>query len=246
MSPLLQSLLAAFLLSAVSFVGVVFVFREWSERLELVSLSFAAGVLLASVFLELLPQAAARAAEGDNLFVATLAAMVGFFLLERLLRTFHAPADSHAIVSRYLILLGDGLHNFVDGVVIAASFLVSPGLGVATTFAVAAHEVPQELADYGVLVSGRFSRRTALLLNFASGLTAMLGVLVCFAMESFVERNLGSFMAATAGMFLYVAASDLMPELQHARWRNSWLCSAPLLAGIAVMALLAAWIPDGG
>src|SRR5262245_21318 len=176
MSPLLQSLIATVLVSAISLVGIVFIFREWSDRLSVVSLSFAAGVLLATAFLELLPEAVVVAAN-QNVFPAALGAMIGFFLLERVIRGFHTHEDghSHAVTSRYLILVGDGLHNFIDGVAIAASFLANPTLGVVTTLAITAHEVPQEIADYGILVSGKFPPRTALLLNFLSGLTAVVG-----------------------------------------------------------------------
>jgi zinc and cadmium transporter len=243
MPPLLQALIATLLVSAVSLVGVVFIFAEWSERLEVLFLSFAAGILLGTTFLELLPEAVEVNADG-NVFLATLAAIVVFFLLERYLHGFHGHEEGHAKQSRYLILVGDSVHNFADGVAIAASFLVSPSVGVATTLAVAAHEIPQEIADYGVLVSGGFSRRKALLLNFYSGLTALLGAVGCFVFGDFVTPHLGYFMAASAGMFVYIAAADLMPELHHSRWRNSWLCTVPFFAGIALMGVLLVAIPE--
>lgn len=238
-----QALLATLLVSAISLIGIVFLFTEWTERMEVLSLSFAAGILLGTTFLKLLPEAVEQSHDG-NVFVAALAALVGFFLLERFLHGFHEHDTSHAAPSRYLILVGDGLHNFVDGVAIAASFVVSPAVGIATTLAVAAHEIPQEIADYGVLVSGGFTRGKALFLNFLSSLTALAGAISCLALEDLVVRHLSLFMAATAGMFIYVAASDLIPELHHSRWRDSWLCTGPFLAGIALMALLTALVPE--
>lgn len=241
MSPLVQSLLATLLVSLISLVGV-FVVR-WSERVEERLLGFAAGVLLATAFLDLFPEAVARSPGDTRVFAAALGAMVLFFVIERLLHAFHLHEESHAHTSGYLILIGDGLHNLIDGVVIAASFLVSPELGLTTTLAVAAHEIPQEIADYGLLVSGRFTRQRALALNFASGLTAMIGAVLCWAFREVIEPHVGWALTATAGMFIYIAASDLIPELHHVRRRGSWAHTMPFFAGIVLIAVLAAAVP---
>ena len=241
MSPLVLSLIATLLVSTISLVGV-FVVR-WSERVEERLLGFAAGVLLATAFLDLFPEAVARSPGDTHVFAAALGAMILFFVIERLLHAFHLHEESHAHASGYLILIGDGVHNLIDGVVIAASFLVSPELGLTTTLAVAAHEIPQEIADYGLLVSGRFSRQQALALNFASGLTAMIGVVLCWAFREMIEPHVGWALTATAGMFIYIAASDLIPELHHVRRRGSWAHTMPFFAGIVLIAFLAAAVP---
>lgn len=238
MPPLAAALLATFAVSAVSLVGVVFLFARWNERRALWFVSFAAGVLLATTFLDLLPQVVARSGGDGDFFAAALLAMGAFFLLERFLHGFHTHDDHPAAASGTLILLGDTLHNFIDGVVIAATFLVDPELGVATAVAVAAHEVPQEIADYGILLAAGFERRQALLLNFLSGLAALLGVGLCFAVAEVVEPRLPWFMAATAGMFIYIAASDLMPELHHAERRGDWRIALPFFVGMGLIALL--------
>jgi zinc and cadmium transporter len=246
MPPLVQALLATLLVSAVSLVGIFFVFADWTERRALLFMSFAAGVLLATSFLELLPEAVERHDGQGNLFVATLGAMGTFFILERFLRGFHAhdgQRDSHALSSGYLILIGDTLHNIVDGVVIAASFLVDPALGVSTTIAVAAHEIPQEVADFSILLSAGFTRRSALLLNLLSGLTAVLGALWCFWFERLVEAHLAWFIGATAGMFIYIAASDLMPELHHSRGRGGWRYVGLFVVGVTLVGLLGIFVP---
>jgi zinc and cadmium transporter len=245
MSPLALSLLATFLVSAISLVGVVFLLTEWSERRAMLFISFAAGVLLATAFLDMFPEAVERRQDNGNFFIASLAAMGGFFLLERFLSGFHSHDDSHshASPSGYFVLLGSTVHNFIDGVVIAASFLVSPALGFTTTLAVAAHEIPHEAADFGVLLNARFSRRQALLLNFLSGLAAMLGALWCFWFEGLVEHRLSWFLAATAGMFIYIAASDLLPEL-HSRTRSEWIYALPFFIGVALIAAITLLIPD--
>jgi zinc and cadmium transporter len=238
LSPLTLSLIATFSVSAIALVGIVFLFaRQPGERTETLLLSFAAGVLLATTFLELIPRAVEKAPHDANVFAATLAAMIGFFFLERVLLGFHVHEDSHALPSRYLILLGDGVHNLIDGVVIAASFAVGPELGLATTLAVMVHEVPQEIADFSILIGGGFRFRTALLLNFLSGLTAILGALLFFALGDLVEGKLAWFMTATAGMFIYIAGSDLIPQHHH-RAAPGALVYIPFLGGVAVIAAL--------
>ena len=243
MPPPLQALLAALLVSAVSLVGVVFFFADWSSRRAMFCMSFAAGVLLASAFLDILPVALARHGDG-GILAATLAAVAGFFVLERVLHATHDhhAQESHAVPSGYLILVGDTLHNFVDGVVIAATFMADPALGVTTTLAVAAHELPQEIADFGVLLSANFSRRSALLLNLLSGLAAVAGAAVCIGFQGVVEQHLAWFMAATAGMFIYIAAADLMPEVHHAGPRDGWLYTIPFFVGVALVTLAGATI----
>jgi zinc and cadmium transporter len=220
----------------------VFVFaRRPSQRAELVLLSFAAGVLLATTFLELLPEATTLTRAPGNIFVATLAAMIGFFLLERLLHGFHfhddTPHDRHGTSPPYLILIGDGLHNFIDGIAIAASFAASFELGLVTTLAVAVHEVPQELADFGILVAGGMTGRRALLVNFLSGTTAVLGAVAFFAAGAAVQPYVAWCMAATAGMFLYIASADLIPQLHRQPTLHPWT-QLPFLGGIVLIGVL--------
>ena len=254
MSALTASLLANLAVSLVSWLGVVFLFaRRWSSRREVALVSFAAGVLLSTALLELLPEAIEQAPEQANVLWATLLAMVAFFFLERFLHGFHGHSDGdghstagHA-ASRTLVLVGDGLHNLIDGIVIAASFIVSPGLGVATATAVAAHEIPQEIADFAILTRGGYSRRRALVLNFLSGLAAVVGGLALFALGDAVRDQIAWFVAAAAGMFLYIAAADLLPELhRHGRQegRPRGLIGSAFLGGIVVVVALAALIGE--
>jgi zinc and cadmium transporter len=245
MSPLAQSLIATFAISAVSLVGVVFLFTDWTERRAMLFVSFAAGVLLATAFLDMFPEAVERRVDDSNFFIASLAAMGGFFLLERFLSGFHTHEDAHGThsASGYFVLIGSTVHNFIDGVVIAASFMVNPTLGLTTTLAVAAHEIPHEAADFLVLRNARFSRTTALLLNFLSGLAAMLGALWCFWFEGVVVRHIPWFLAATAGMFIYIAASDLLPELHHSHTRREWIYALPFFIGVALIASFHLFLP---
>jgi len=237
MSPLTLSLIATLWVGVIALGGIVFLFtRPPGARGEAFLLSFAAGVLLATAFLDLLPEGVERG-HGGNLFIATLVAMVGFFFLERLLHGFHEHEESHATASRYLLLVGDSLHNLIDGFVIAASFAASPQLGLATTLAVTVHEVPKEIADFTILTASGYPFRTALLLNFATGLMAMVGPLLFFSVTP-IEQHLAWFMTATAGMFIYIACSDLIPQLHHHRPASSVWIYVPFLGGIALMAAM--------
>lgn len=250
MSPLLAAVLATLLVSALALVGIVFVaLPRRGRHAEAVLVSFAAGVLLATSFLELAPEAVKHAGGDGRVFAAALVAMLAFFVLERFLHGFHEhegypPLERHrrrhVVAPAWLILIGDGLHNFIDGIVIGASFTVNMELGIITTLAVAVHEIPQELADFGILVAGGLSVRTALALNFASGLTSVAGALGVFAFTSALEANIAWFMTATLGMFVYIAGSDLIPQLHHhERDLHGWIY-LPFLGGIALIAFLTA------
>jgi zinc and cadmium transporter len=239
MGPLVQALLATFLVSLIALLGIGIAFSSGrSPRRETVLVSFAAGVLLATAFLDLLPEAVRHSGTDGSVFVASLASMIAFFFLERLLQGFHVHEADHAAVSGPLVLIGDAVHNFVDGVAIAASFLADLRLGMATTLAVAVHEIPQEIADAALLLRSRFSRRSALAWNFACGLCSVVGAGAVFALRGPVEHHLAWFMTSTAGMFLYIAASDLIPELHHPKGGVSWIYTLPFLAGVALIALL--------
>lgn len=251
MSSFASAVVATLGVSLVSLVGIVFLIRNfWNERLETRLVSFAAGVLLGTTFLELIPEAIHENQSEANVFIAALAAMVVFFFLERVLHAMHhhEGGESHVhhhTSSRYFILAGDGVHNFVDGVAIGAAFLVGPEVGLATTAAVVAHELPHEFGDYAILVRGGYSKRKALLLNLASGLTAVVGAMAVFAFGDFVEAHLAWFLAATAGMFIYIAAANLIPELHHQRVRGPLLYGTPFIVGVLVIALLTAVLLPG-
>src|SRR4029453_16793411 len=240
-SPLVASLVATFWVSTIALVGIVFLFtRRPGLRAETFLLSFAAGGLLATTFLQLIPEAAEPGHQEGTICPAALIAMIRFFFLERVLHGFHVHEESHVVPSRYLILVGGGVRNFIDGVPIAAGSAASPELGLATTLAVTVHEVPQELADFSILISGGYSYGRALLLNFVAGLTALLGAYLFFALGDVVERHLAWFMTATAGMFIYIAGSDLIPQVNHHRAAPGALVYLPFLGGVVIIAALAA------
>ncbi|MFH1387504.1 MAG: ZIP family metal transporter [bacterium] len=190
------------------------------KQILLMLVGFSAGALAGGAFLHLLPESLETLKPGEA-FVYTLIGFSLFFLMERLLYWRHChegKCDVHNFT--YLNLFGDGVHNFIDGLVIAASFIVSIPLGIATSIAVASHEIPQELGDFGVLVYGGFSKGRALFYNLLSALTAVLGGVIGFYLSSIIAGLAAALLPITAGGFIYIAASDLIPELHKEKDNN--------------------------
>jgi zinc and cadmium transporter len=228
--------------SAVSFIGALTlgIRQERLEKLLFYLISFSAGALLGDVFIHILPEIM----EGESAALNSAYVLGGillFFILERGLLWHHSHSshkeEVHAMV--HLSIIGDALHNFLDGVAIAASFLVSIPVGVATATAVIFHEIPQEIGQFAILVHGGWSRGKALLYNFISALTAVVGAaLVLLFAGSFTEVP-GALLGVSAASFLYVAMSDIIPELHKEETvRGFSLQFLAMLAGIAVMALI--------
>ncbi|UCD73204.1 MAG: ZIP family metal transporter [Candidatus Bathyarchaeota archaeon] len=223
MSAAINSILAVTAISLLSLIGV-FALSLTEDALDnflFVLLSFSAGSILGAALLELLPEAI-ELVEESFVFVYVAIGYVGFFILERFVYWYHGHIHGHESKSEvderlavkdfvYLNLIGDAIHNFLDGIAIGASFLISVPVGISTTVAVVFHELPQEIGDFGVLVYGGFSRGRALMFNFLSALTAILGVIV----SNYLLKDLTGFLIAfTAGGFVYIAASELIPEIQ--------------------------------
>ena len=230
---------ATFLMSAIAWIGVfAFALSETAVRRGLSGLvAFAAGSLIAGAFLHLLPEAISRGGPRLEYFLWLVAGFVVFFLLEQFLhwRHEHAVGPIHAAEPvTYLILVADGLHNFLGGMAIGASFLISPEVGFVTWLAAAAHEVPQELGDFAILVHGGWSRRRALIANFVSALTIVPGGILAWIMGQ--ELDVIFLLPFAAGNFVYIAASDLIPEIKHAtRLRQGVFHFFAFLAGITLL-----------
>jgi zinc and cadmium transporter len=232
-------------ISLVSLLGALgLVVRPDALRGALLLLvSFAAGALLGDAFLHLIPEIAESAAGLDVLASAgLLAGLLSFFVLEKILHWHHSHFPHEEVLHPVAVsnLVGDGLHNFLDGAIVAGAFVASPGIGFATTVAVALHEIPQELGDFGILVHAGLTPRRALLLNFVSGLTAVAGMAatLTFLPVDAIERLLLPF---SAGAFVYIASTDLIPELhKEPEPVKSLLQVVALLAGVGIMATLLA------
>lgn len=239
---IVYSLLSVVVVSLLSLLGAVFISiqRKTLDQIITYSLALSSGVLLGSTFFELLPEGVELLPDGVFLWV--LIGFISFFCLEKIIQWHHHVEGRHDHKEKplaYLTLIGDGIHNFADGAVIAASYLVSIPLGVTTTLAIMAHEIPHELSDFMILLHGGFSNKRALIFNFLSAATAIIGtilVLVVSARFADMERYLVPF---AAGNFLYIAASDLIPELLTKRHgKTSVLQVIVLLLGIAIVPLI--------
>lgn len=213
------------LMSIIAMVGSVTLIMKPAtlDRLLLPLVAFAAGSLIGGAFFHMIPAAIVEIGDVLNVGIAVVAGFTAFFLLEQLLHWHHchrACSDCKQPLT-YLILIGDGLHNFLGGLAIAGTFLIDIRLGITSWLAAAAHEVPQELGDFSVLVHGGWSKRRALLFNVLSGLTFLLGGLVAYGLS--FQIDVSWLIPFAAGNFLYIGASDLVPEVNkhHDLKRNA-------------------------
>lgn len=213
---------ATIVVSLISLIGIftLGINTKVFDRILFLLVGFAAGGLIGGTFLHLLPEALERCS-CDSVFFYTLVGFTIFFLMERYLYWRHCHegrCDIHTFT--YLNLIGDGVHNFTDGLIIAASFVTSVKLGIITTLAVIFHEIPQELGDFGILVYGGMSKPKALLFNFICALTAVLGAVIGYILSG-ITKSVSLFLISfTAGGFIYIAASDLIPELHKQKDMN--------------------------
>ena len=243
----LYSLSSVLLVSLVSFVGVISLGMrvEKLRKVLIYLISFSAGALLGDAFIHLLPEIIEEAGLGLQISGTILFGIALFFVLEKVIhwQHCHMPIDEkkgHVHAFAYTNLVGDGLHNFIDGLIIAGSYLISVPAGIATTLAVVLHEIPQEIGDFGVLLHGGFSKSKALALNFLSAIFAILGAIVALFLQGSV-KNVELFLVPLAiGGFIYIAGSDLIPELnKHSdKLGRSLLQLIAFILGILVMAAL--------
>lgn len=206
-------------------LGLLLVWQQrLFQRFHLYLVAFAAGALVATALFDLLPEAMEKVvASGTSLetpFLWAAAAMAIFFVLEKSLHwyhdhTGHGPEGKVTKAVVPLITLGDGLHNFIDGALIAAAMLASPQLGLLTAVAVFLHEIPQEVGDFSVLIFGGLSRVTAILYNLLSAAAAYLGAFATLILSAGATSFTTPLVALTAGAFLFIALSELLPELIH-------------------------------
>ncbi|MDD5130055.1 MAG: ZIP family metal transporter [Candidatus Omnitrophica bacterium] len=240
-------LASTFLVSLISLVGIftLAVKENLLHKILFCLIGFSAGALIGSAFLHILPEAL-ESNPSTAVFSYLILGIVIFFIMERFLHWRHCHEEgvckTHAFT--YLTLVGDGFHNFVDGMVIATSFVVSLQLGLVTTLAIILHEIPQELSDFAVLVYGGFSKKKALLFNFASALMAMIGALTGYFILDYVRGFANLILPLTAGGFIYIATSDLIPELHKENdLKRSMAAFSAFLLGIAFMALAKKFLP---
>jgi zinc and cadmium transporter len=240
----LYTLISVIIVSLISLIGVFTLSwkKETLEKILIYFVSLAAGTLLGDAFFHLIPEAFESGVEKIYVSLYILSGILVFFVLEKFFHWRHChevASEKHPHPFSYVILAGDTVHNFIDGLIIAASFLVSIPVGVATTVAVIFHEIPQEIGDFGSLIYGGFSRVKALIFNFMTALSAVLGAVVVLIMNSGVNELVGFLVPFAAGGFIYIASSDLIPEL-HKNTDPKKSCGqlAMFILGIGLMAAL--------
>jgi zinc and cadmium transporter len=201
--------------------------------------AFAIGALLGDVFIHLLPELSENGLPLD-VSLTILVGMLAFFILEKFIHWHHCHHVEHSNVCEtpsfgYVALAGDAMHNFIDGLILAGAFIANPAVGVATAIAILLHEVPQEIADFGVLLKSGFTQKKALLYNFLISLTAFLGAGVALAMSSTAQMT-PYLIAFTIGGFLYLAGTDLLPQL-HIRFskKDALIQFICIVIGVAIM-----------
>ena len=240
MGPIIYALLSVLVISLISLVGIFtfLISRKRMGSILMFLVSFSAGSLFASAFLHLLPEAFSN---GGLVGIYVLAGISFFFVLEKFVqwRHCHIPTSKeHPHPFAYMNLVGDTLHNMIDGMIIGGAYLVSIPLGLSTSLAIIFHEIPQEIGDFGVLLHGGFKRGKALAMNFLTALSAFIGVGIGLALGS-MTKNFNLFIVPfTAGGFIYIAGSDLIPELhKESKLSRGILQLFGILLGIGLMAL---------
>lgn len=220
MGPLGWIILTTIGISLTAWIGVLALFlrEELLDKILLVLVALAAGSLIGGAFFHLLPRAISEVGTEDTLplFLYLIIGFCLFYVLEQFLHWHHhhASTHDHKPVS-YLVLISDTLHNFIDGLVIAGGFIVGVPLGIITTLAIALHEIPQEIGDFGVLVFGGFNKRRALVLNYLTQVTVIIGGIVGFFLNDIITDLPVFLLPFAAGNFIYIASSDLIPEIKH-------------------------------
>ena len=244
MQNILYPLISVTFVSLLSLIGIflISIDEKKLDNILFVLISFAAGSILGAAFFDLLPEAL-EMVDSHLVFIYVALGFVTFFLLERTLYWYHGHAHEREIGQKrivkslaYLNMTGDAIHNLLDGMIISASFLIDASLGFASTIAVIFHEVSQEIGDFGVLLYGGFSKKKALLFNFASALTALVGVGIVYVFYSWVENLVGLLITFAAGGFIYLAASELIPEIkQESKFVKSIIQFVFFVAGLALI-----------
>ncbi|MBI1971829.1 MAG: ZIP family metal transporter [Candidatus Aenigmarchaeota archaeon] len=233
-------LASVFVVSAISLIGILAIPAKSKNLIYLVS--FSAGALFGDSFIHLLPETIEMGFTGATP-IYILSGIVTMFVVEKIIHWHHSHGrpnpNAHVKPFVFMNLIGDGVHNFIDGLVIGSSYLVNIQLGIATSLAVVFHEIPQEIGDFGVLLKGGVNRKKAVVLNLFSALAAVAGLLVSMAVSGYIEGFVSMMVPFTIGNFVYIAGSDLIPELhKEKKTAKSAAQLVSFVLGIVVMYLL--------
>ncbi|MFH1316259.1 MAG: ZIP family metal transporter [Candidatus Woesearchaeota archaeon] len=240
----IYSIVSVILVSIVSIIGI-FLFAFTQKKLNSIliyMISFSAGALMGDAFIHLLPEVVKDHGFTVPISLYVLSGIALSFIIEKIIQwrhCHHPTTEAHVHPFALMNLFGDGVHNFIDGLIIGASYLASIPVGIATTLAVLFHEIPQEIGDFGVLVYGGFSKSKAILVNFIIALTSVLGAIVALLIGSYVSNITIFLIPFAAGSFIYIAGSDLIPELhKQVKCGTATIELVFFLLGICIMLLL--------
>ncbi|MDP2693146.1 MAG: ZIP family metal transporter [bacterium] len=212
------------------------------KKVLVLFVSFSAGAMIGDAFIHLLPETIEKYGFGLKISLLIIAGIAIFFVLEKVIhwRHCHHPVtEDHIHPFAITNLVGDGIHNFIDGIIIGTSYIVSIPVGVATTIAVIIHEIPQEIGDFGVLLHGGFSKRKAIFFNLITALLSIVGGIFALVVVNYNENLVGYFIPFAAGAFIYVASADLIPELhKEIKATKSLMQFGSFILGITIMIIL--------
>ncbi len=226
--------------------GLVLTWHEGlTKRIMTPLLAFAAGSFLGASFLDILPEAVEAVDEPHPIFIAAIIGFMLFFILERgLMRYAHKGHEKtthsdHTESLPILVIMGDSIHNFLDGIVIALAYIANPILGLTTTLAVAAHEIPQEIGEFSILLAQGWSKKKVILINIAQSLLTIPGVVIGYYAGQSLEAYIPYLLGGVGGIFIYLAASDLIPEVHHrAGHKHFHRVVWPMLASMLIIGYL--------
>jgi len=237
----IYALLSTIVVSLVSLIGAfsLSVREEFIRRHIFLFVSLAVGALLGDAFIHLIPESLEALTNSASVSLLIIAGIFLFFIVEKFLHWHHHSDDAerhHTHPVGRLVLFSDGVHNFIDGLIIGVSFFISVPVGLATTLAVILHEIPQEIGDFAVLLHAGYTRRRALWLNFLSALTAIIGTLSAFILGETGESFTIWILPLAAGGFIYIAVADLIPELHKTKAiKHSLFQFLSLALGVVLM-----------
>ena len=233
-------LLATFLISLLSLVGIFSLYfkKKTLDNVLFYFVSLSVGALLGGAFLHLIPEA--YTSIGSLTFIFVIIGFLLFFCVEKILHWHHChKGECHIHPFGYVNLIGDAVHNFIDGLIISAAFLSSITLGWTTTLVIALHELPQEIGEFGVLLYAGFKKKKALFFNFISALSTVLGGIIGILLSNYVSSFIIYLLPIAAGGFLYISASDLVPELKkETGLKKSLIYLVIVIIGIALVSLI--------
>ena len=240
----LYSLVSVFAVSLISLVGVftLGLAVDKLRKILIYLISFSAGALFGDAFIHLLPEVIENGGFGVMSAIYILSGILMFFILEKVIHWQHCHmpiTKEHVHPFAYMNLVGDSLHNFIDGLIIAGSYLASIPAGIATTIAVVLHEIPQEIGDFGVLIHGGFKKWKAIFLNFITAFVAVIGTIIGLLLNNYIPDIHNILVPLAIGGFLYIAGSDLIPELhKETKIKISIMQIISFILGILVMMAL--------